>query len=263
VLPSTPQLLARAARYVAAGGAAPSNPSALFGSNLLAWYDAHTGVTGTSPVTAWADQSGNSANLSGSVGPTYNATGFNGRPTLTFSAPGLTRLDTAQGAVNWPVAVAVGSFFFVGQMTASTSSFGRAMAFCGSATSTDFSSGGSSAVFTRDSTNNNIEGFTGSAAVGQTAISASTNLRFGIVYDGVNGTTYINNVLGAATGSAANWGTSGTLRIGGDLAVTSGTLSTPSNMWDGPISEVVVLKQTMSSTDRSNLDAWFKFNWGL
>ncbi len=56
--------------------------------NLLAWWKADAGLTlSGSRVTTWADQSGNGHDLTefSALGPTYNATGWNGsQPTVTF-----------------------------------------------------------------------------------------------------------------------------------------------------------------------------------
>jgi hypothetical protein len=63
-------------------GWTPATPSGLVG-----WYKADAGTTGTAPVTAWADQSGNGNTMApnGFTGPTLNATGLGGKPSLDFT----------------------------------------------------------------------------------------------------------------------------------------------------------------------------------
>ena len=69
------------------------SPGFIFGASFLptsisgcqAWYRADLGVSGSAPVTAWADQSGNSRNLSEATnGPTLTASAVNGHPAMVF-----------------------------------------------------------------------------------------------------------------------------------------------------------------------------------
>lgn len=80
------------------------------GSALLCWWRADAGVTlNGSTVSSWADQSGNGKTLSQATAarqPTYDATGLNGFPCITFdgvddvlSVSHLTELDGVTGMV--------------------------------------------------------------------------------------------------------------------------------------------------------------------
>lgn len=55
-------------------------------AGIQGWWRADLGVTGSAPVTAWADQAGGGfGNLSeGTNGPTLNSSAVNGQPGLTF-----------------------------------------------------------------------------------------------------------------------------------------------------------------------------------
>lgn len=53
-------------------------------SNLELWLKADAGVTGSSPVTAWADQSGNGLDATASNNPTLITDGLNFNPTINF-----------------------------------------------------------------------------------------------------------------------------------------------------------------------------------
>jgi len=65
-------------------------------SGMVFWHKSDTGVTGTSPVTAWADQSGNGNNFAAaSGGPTLVAADLNGFPALSFTSGSNNHLETA------------------------------------------------------------------------------------------------------------------------------------------------------------------------
>lgn len=73
------------------------SPSDITG--LKAWYVASAGVTGTTTVTAWADQSGNGYNLTAASGqePALNSSAINGLPALNFiSADRMTNSSLSQ-----------------------------------------------------------------------------------------------------------------------------------------------------------------------
>ena len=53
-------------------------------TSLELWLKANTGVTGTSPVTAWADQSGNALDATAVNSPTLTTDAFNFNPTINF-----------------------------------------------------------------------------------------------------------------------------------------------------------------------------------
>ncbi|MEM9024231.1 MAG: hypothetical protein AAGB22_10840, partial [Bacteroidota bacterium] len=53
--------------------------------NLLTWWKADAGITGSSPVTAWNDQSGNALHLSATTGPTLVDGDINFHPALSFN----------------------------------------------------------------------------------------------------------------------------------------------------------------------------------
>lgn len=55
-----------------------------YSTNVLTWWKADEGVTGATPVTAWADQSGGGNNLSTSSGPDLVASNINYNPSMNF-----------------------------------------------------------------------------------------------------------------------------------------------------------------------------------
>jgi len=74
----------------AMGGGAGGGIGALPG--LVLWLDAAKGVTGTTSVTAWADQSGNQNDLAGS-GAMLSAGAVNGLPAITLSSSTLQAMN--------------------------------------------------------------------------------------------------------------------------------------------------------------------------
>ncbi len=235
------------------------NPLQLFGSNLAGWWRADVGVSTSGPnVTSVADQSGNGNALTNTNNVPFDATGFNGKPTFSF----LTANSAALSATSVPMGTgSVGAAFIVGQMLTATANFGGAVVY--GTTSDDFSATGSAALITRNSTVNQIEtnsaNFAGSAI--DTAISLATNYRLGILIDGSNLTQYVNNVAGSTVAELGSrfWIDAGTIVVGNRFL--SGAVAT-SNPWEGPISEIVIVKSDITS-QLTALDNWFKSNWGL
>ena len=60
----------------------PNSFSPIDIANLWGWYDASVGVAGTTSVTAWADQSGNSRNLFSAVAPKLTPNVINSLPVI-------------------------------------------------------------------------------------------------------------------------------------------------------------------------------------
>jgi hypothetical protein len=88
---------------------AGATPTSIFGSsNIVAWYKADTGVTGTNPITAWADQSGNGHTLSVAFGaPSFASGGFKGFPAVVMA-----RADGLNSAI-FNVGLNISAFFIV------------------------------------------------------------------------------------------------------------------------------------------------------
>ncbi|MEM9024446.1 MAG: hypothetical protein AAGB22_11925, partial [Bacteroidota bacterium] len=55
-----------------------------FSNGILGWWKANTGLTGSSPVTQWDDQSGNSHHLTATTGPGLLSSDANFNPSLSF-----------------------------------------------------------------------------------------------------------------------------------------------------------------------------------
>jgi hypothetical protein len=245
----------RSAPVVGGGAFTPAS----LGSALKAWYVADTGITlATTKVTTWDDQSGNGFHLTQGTDaqrPTYNATGFNGLPTVEFSGAGGICIQntsfTGFGA-------ATASVFMVGQMDASTDNFGRAIGFVKSGGAGDENNAGSAAFILRNGTNNEWLMFAeGSARTTAYALSLNTNYRIGIKLTGAATVPYLNNIAGtgAAYSTTIDGAAGGVLSIGSNPAANA--------EWNGPISEIVITNTALSDSDRNSLDSYFTTKWGL
>lgn len=235
--------------------AVPPNPLQILGTNLLAWYRADTGVTlSGSNVTQWDDQSGNAYHLTvpgGINSPQYSATSFNSRPGITFSTSGTTGLQKTSFA---PGAISVTSAFLVGTEESTTGSNARFISYknvVGTDTDTD------GVIWHLSPTLTTIRGFQGATGfLGSSGtLTDGIPYRLGSIYDGVNHTIYVNNVAQTPAGANAfTLTSSGTLGIG-----QQGGLDSCSSV----MAEIVITKSNVGSSDRTSLDTWFKYLWGL
>lgn len=262
----SPQLIIP--RRKPAAAAAAWTPASL--SNLLAWYKADTGVysdagttlaTDTQTVQQWNDQSGNGYHLLQATSgrrPQYLSAGFNSKQTVKFTSATPTGMVTATNVVAGFGTNASG--FFVGQLLTGTASNARAVSLCKPfASDTDANS---CIMGFRNAGGDAIASYRGGVVASQ-AVSLATNLRFGVVYDGANGTSYLNNANATATANTNAFdSTDGTYALGVGIELINdrafGNLG-----WDGPISEVVITLGALSSGDRNSLDSYFQTHWGL
>jgi hypothetical protein len=219
---------------------------ASLGSALVAWYKADVGVTSggnNTPVTGWADQSGNGNNLVKLVGAnnsTFHSTGLGGKESIGFVASGAmvtaaTDTMTNMGTGN------LASAFVLGSLTTSGSVGAMGYAAAGQAAGT----GANSATWfflsaTPDFTFGHVFG-SGTPL----SVTASTETRMGMIFDGTNATPYKNNVAGSTNALNFNWASPGTFAVG------SG-----SGGWDGEIREIIVTNTALSPGDRASLDAY-------
>jgi hypothetical protein len=228
-------------------------------TGLIAWYDATVDVyndagstlaTNGQEVVQWNDQSGNGYHLGkGATGPTYQTTGFNSLPTISFDASVPNKMLASSVSVGGTVL----SCFAVGQMLTGTESFGRILSYIDAlGGGADFDNDGSAAMLLRDSGNNGIAAYR-NGALDAAAISLATNYRLGSVFDGTNHNTYVNNVATGPTANSMSFGASGGLEVG----------DASGGSWSGPISEIVVFASAPDGATRTSLDDYFKTKWSL
>lgn len=236
--------------------------------NLLAWYTADSQVyvdagstlaTNTQTVQQWNDKSGNGYHLKQATSgkrPQYLSAGFNtSYPTVKFLASSAGWLATDVNTVAFGSGGNT-SGFFVGTMTTNAAAYSRALA--GAPPSNNDSDATARIWATRNGSADEIRAYNG-GSVGIQAVSLSTPLRFGVVFNGTNGTSYLNNANPVTDGATGTFGTgAGMLAVGVDITNSQ----TPGgNYWDGLFSEIVITLSALSSTERTDLDNYFVARW--
>jgi hypothetical protein len=227
-------------------------PAAL-GTNLSLWLDADEASTITlngSTVSQWNDKSGNGRHATqgtASAQPAYTASGLNGRPVLTFDSTN----DFLGTALTLPHPL---SMYAVAQFNPLGGVNARAILGSGNL----------------------------SYALGYLNAAPASN-AYALWNPNVNGGAYINNttglgpvVVGSTTASndENTWNTYVNGSNAGQTISDTGTPNAPSPIligwtgngseyWSGPIAEVVVLSQTMTTADRQRVEGYLAHKWGL
>ena len=226
------------------GGGAAWTPAEL-GASLALWLDADDASTITlngSTVSQWDDKSGNGRNATQAVAanqPTYNLTGFNGKPAVVWpNVSSAVRMDIQPFAAQ--------SFFFVVRYHDGT----RATWISGYQTllSLPSSTGATGSL-----------GLLGNASGSQWL---NNNLFLNGRYNGgaqVNLNDRVtlplpNTVLEASAASAQtpiySW------QFGCDRNVTG-------RAWSGPMAEIIATPTLLSTADRQKLEGYLAHKWGL
>ena len=246
------------------------------GASLALWLDAEDTASITlngSTVSQWDDKSGNSRHFSQATAanqPTYQAAGFNGRPTLNFD--GGSDFMTMSNVLQIGNSSAVSYSVFVAFQQTSVSVNPR-FVFRGGA-------GGGGSINTDYgffSEQNGASGDTGpsyrfgtGAATDAVAwqriaspIASNNPVIFGGVMNASTGTTgtkqsYFNGTL-AASGSYAVKGPAA-IEASIGAQVNSGT---PSTFMPVAMSEMVMFRSDLSTTDRQKLEGYLAWKWCL
>jgi prepilin-type N-terminal cleavage/methylation domain-containing protein/prepilin-type processing-associated H-X9-DG protein len=228
-------------------------------TGLKMQMDAYTGVTkdGNNKVSAWTDQSGNgvkATQVTAAKQPTYNATGINGNPSLTFSSASSTFLTT--GAVS-SLNTGQFSWFLVAKATdvTVTQVLFRSNYTTGSSILwATFIQSSLWYVHSRDSSGG-FKGVTNSAVNNTPAvISATWDNTSGIV----NG--YLNGIAGTAA-SGANANPSG--HQFSNIGASSDSATTPTTYFTGDIAEIVVYTRILSTSERTDVENYLRNKYKL
>jgi len=250
----------------------PVLPSDIGG--LALWLDAADSATITqvgASVTRWNDKSGNGFNMSNNAlyqSPTYNTTGFNGQPTISFfrnSSNSLTILEnTAFSFTSNSV-----TLFFICQrnIAGTTTTYQRFFSVASNINGTDNNSG----VF-------NINSFGGISLERSTYLTSAfttTNPFLGEVI--INGTasavgnfnTVTNYIY--ANGSQIGGSTTPTagsnfnivhVRLGAATNTSSGNDSGFGSL-QGNISEIVMFNRALNLNEFRQIEAYLAYKWNL
>jgi hypothetical protein len=239
--------------------AAPAwSPSQLAGLSL--WLDAQKGVTGTTNVTAWADQSGQGNNFSQATAanqPALAAAAINGLNALQFTGASDSFLEIEPLSAS--LTIATGDFAVVevvawDNVPADTQQIGYACLFVPSPTTGFFAN------------NPGVPNASAYAQLGGAISSTATTLndahyhyvamrRTGTTLesraDGVGATTTISASANFTTGSIGAF-------IGGRIPSEGANQAL-----DGHLAEVVVVNGTLSDADLGTLESYFKTKFAL
>lgn len=242
---------------------------AQFGSNLALWLDANDASTislSGSAVSQWRDKSGNGRHVAQAVTanqPTYQATGFNGRPTVSFNGNSwLFNLSVAALLRN----ATGGSLTAVANYTNANNTPDRWVA----GVVNSLNTARAAAILLPSSLlgagGRRVDSDAFSRATSATAYTNGTSIIQNLSLDFAG-----NNVSQFVNGSAA--GTS-TFPSGGgnssDLAAKALSVGcytvngiNPASLMLGLISGVVITHGVLSTTDRQRLEGYLAHRWGM
>jgi len=247
-------------------GGGPSNPSSIFGSNLVAWWnpaDSSTVHTTGSLINQIEDKSGNGFSLTatGTARPAYGSTSFQS------SAPGVT-LDgsaTHMAATVSGLGGSVLSAFVFGQFNTAEDGSGNKIAsqllnYWAATDSLTSANTTLSAQFVYDHigmvterAGGDLSGISTSDTVQSFRNIAGRYTRYGSVFDGTNNTFYADRVAQPAVASTASFDTSG--------AIGYGARSDGFGLWTGVVGESVIIKGVPTTAQIAALDDWFLRQW--
>ena len=251
-------------------GGGGSNPPGIFGTDLLSWWKADTGLVklgGGVPangdlVASIADNSGNGLTITtpGGSCPVYQTTGLNALPALVYtnSVVGGHSMQTAESAVS--LGGKALSVFMVMQMATACANNGRIFCFLGTGDTSDAATTTSAAPLLRNGSSNGILAYRNSNPLASQAISLLTTVHVGMVYDGANTkiSPYVNGTKGTDyTGADAGdtFAATGAFCIGGQY--TSGYAGNPTFGGDFTLAELITVKAAATPTQVTALEAYF------
>ncbi len=238
--------------------AATFKPTSLTG--LVLWLDANVGVTVTSTVSAWADQSGNNNNATQGTAnfqPTVNATGVKGKPSIHFEAG--THLGIADTAtLQW----GTGDFYVALVMKEATASNTYGMVFSKQAPNYPFPGPGIFANFTLPSqttTWGGQEDYTNYISTATTGLNNNAAHQFSFARAG---TVLSVRIDGAPDGTnATDAGATDVSAVGSVVSIGANT--TGGQALTGDIAEIIAVKGTTSQSDITNVEAYLKTKYSL
>ncbi len=232
------------------------------GAALIAWYDANlevfndagtTPATNTQAVQQWNDQSGNDYHLSNAdsgTRPHYFTAGFNGVKGIRFEAQFLATAAAALALGGDELSV------FLAIQINEVQGNGRIVSFIATGQAEDWNTV-LSAVVCMGKSGTNIGPYRGTSDKGSFTVVQDAPITLGIVFDGVDATTYFDNV--AQTSPVASTGTFGATGMLGLGARPDGA----SAVIDIVVAEMIVTNSAIAAGDRNDLEAYLVAKWGI
>lgn len=226
-------------------GAGPWTPGAL-GSALALWLDAADSSTITlngSTVSQWADKSGRGNNATQSTAanqPTYSATGYGGKPSLTFDGTNDSLVLPTTGVMG--INTAAG--FYIS--TAASTLSGAIQFLHGAATIESFE--------VHLSNQNSIRGIHGGSPYSDVIkATAYERLVSGLLYTGASLTSFLDGQPGNTVAKGV---------ITTDSVLYIGRRGTNDYLLDGNIAEIIALNAAPSIAERQLLEGYLAWKWG-
>jgi hypothetical protein len=230
--------------------------------NIRLWLNASVGVTGTTPVNTWQDQSLNAFVATTTNGPDLVNIGFNNNPSLDFTRANSEFMQITNGvfgsniannawiyAVSQPAQIA-NQTLFIERMAGSNRTLNVLAPWGDANTYFDFGNiGGVGRVNGNWGANINTHFLWTFGS--STATSTPNGFRKSIYRDGA--TIFSNNNLDNATGNNQNF------VIGSGY--TSGATNT--NNFDGRIAELIVLADVPSALDQERVHSYLSVKYGI
>ena len=215
------------------------------------WLDAadSSSVTGSSPVTAWRDKSGNANNtttIGGSPSYSANFISLNGSTTYLVGP----YVNNTQTMTMFVIATANFSLGNYG-------SYYRLLS-VGSTAANDYNNAAYASILHNPNTTQ-IGGYRNSVT-NFGSVTTNTVFLIALVYDGTNTINYIN---GTSVSSAASTGTFSTssYSIGRDVGNTDGGGSY--TYWPGTVGEVIIYNAALTSSQRQAIEGYLAWKWGI
>lgn len=226
------------------------------------WFDAqdpdNTGVTPTNGTTisTWYDKSGYRNNATANTPITFNTTGLNGLPALTFTnTQWLT--GAARNTNNTMTIFAVCTV-----NTASSNAYARIIGL-GAAGVNDYDNG-SYMTFMRNGGGNGVSGDRSNLIANNNPTTGSVPYLFETLYDGSTATNTNYVQQGGATSTTSTVGTSSS-----NFNISAFAIGASANTGDGGghltgfIAEIVVYKTALTTAQRQYIEGQLSWKWGL
>ena len=224
-------------------------------SGCLLWLDAtdRTTITGSSPVTAWRDKSGNANNATGS-GTINLANNINGIQTMVF--PG--RSGYFRGAIS--ITTPGVTCFAVATTTLALPNGGADQRLVSIAASgaNDWDNASSAILLFNQYTTNSIQSYRGGGIVANAMVQ---NVPFMVStrLDSTNGSGsmwFNGNSSGSGGMTTANFASVG-------YGIGTQAQTTTNETWQGNIGEVMIYNQALTTAQRQQIEGYLAWKWGL
>jgi hypothetical protein len=219
-------------------------------SGLKLWLDPTQGVTGTNPVSSWADQSGNLTPLTSSSG-SVTGNSINGRASIDMSSGIFSHTSNISTIVSSSAWTAAAVFKYTGAVAEATNYFSNASIIGDFDNSLDGYWG-----LTASTTSFDVGQYDGAIKQTKTVITTSTNYYILCKYDGTKIYTSFNGgAFDAGTASGNIQFLTGSIRIGQDITTTKHFV--------GSFGDILVFNTALSDSNVASLNSYLKLKYGL